>query len=473
MNKIVKALFSFVVVGLLVLGGLVYLSNLTERKESKAKFSDFYEQEEDFDVLFLGSSHTINGVFPMELWNDYGIVSYNMAVHAGRTTDSYWLLKNALEYTAPELVVIDCCLISWNQKHTLTENLHKSTNHIPFSKTKVEMIRDLVGDVDKQWDFLWEFSTYHNRWNDLKQEDFDFQSSLEKGAESRIAVTVPSETVILDSTQKIEEETIEMEYLRRIIEECQEQEIEVLLTYLPFPDNGEGQEESNTVWDIAEEYNVNYLDYHTLMAQVNFDTDCYDKDSHLNPSGARKITEYIGNYINSVYAIEDQRENEAYSHWHEDYKAYTQFKHDNIRNVNNLKTYLMLLKDKNLSYGIYLEKDLDMNTEQIINELLLNIGIDMVQVLEQDKCFVFVDNVNQNQGMITISESMETYFGEISLIYNQEEELELIGLGDNRMVIDFDDDVAIVVFDNRTLSLVDQAKFRGDNPESNMERQND
>ena len=50
---------------------------LFERKYSYSKYYDFYKQQQDFDVLFLGTSHVLNAVYPMELWRDYGIVSYN------------------------------------------------------------------------------------------------------------------------------------------------------------------------------------------------------------------------------------------------------------------------------------------------------------------------------------------------------------------------------------------------------------
>ena len=130
MNKLGKAVFSLIVVGVLVIGGLVYLSNLTERKESQNKFSEFYQQEENYDVLFFGSSHTLNAVFPMELWKDYGIVSYNMATHGGRTAGNYWLLKNALEYTSPKLIVVDCYMISMNEKISEPEKIHMAPTYM-------------------------------------------------------------------------------------------------------------------------------------------------------------------------------------------------------------------------------------------------------------------------------------------------------------------------------------------------------
>ena len=40
---------------------------------------DFYRKDKDrFDVLFLGTSKIKQGVFPMTLYNEYGISSYNL-----------------------------------------------------------------------------------------------------------------------------------------------------------------------------------------------------------------------------------------------------------------------------------------------------------------------------------------------------------------------------------------------------------
>ena len=62
--------------GVLLVLILVRISGLVERKSAYQKNGDFMEQSEDLDVLFLGTSHVINGVFPMELWKEYGITSY-------------------------------------------------------------------------------------------------------------------------------------------------------------------------------------------------------------------------------------------------------------------------------------------------------------------------------------------------------------------------------------------------------------
>lgn len=457
MKKTIQAVGSFFVVVALIAAGLLYLADLTERKESINKFGEFYEQKEDFDVLFVGQSHVLNGIFPMELWNDYGIVSYNLAGHGNRPATTYWVMKNALQHTNPKLVVFDCGMIGKDEKIGPIEQLHISTDSIPYSNTKVEMIHDLIENEKQREEFLWNFSTYHNRWNEIEKNDFVPQYSVEKGAESRIDVAVPDEMVYFEDSLDLEEETLGMEYTRRIIEDCQKAGIEVLLTYLPFPDKTGWQLEANSVYDIAEEYGVNYLDFYTLLEQVNLNTDFYDVDSHMNPSGARKITNYIGNYIMENYSIEDQRENEVYSSWHEDYEDYTEFKKENIRKEEELKNYLMLLNDKNISFGIYIKPWNMIGNYPVLMELLSNIGIDYSQIPNEDY-FLLVDRVGNERKEMRLFETMESRFAEFTMFYNDDGQLEFTNSEADSMIITRSD-IAIVVFDNSDLSFIDQANF--------------
>lgn len=457
MKNVIKLIISTLVVLGMIVCGIIYFSDVTERKDSREKFDDFY-QSENIDVLFLGSSHVLNGIFPMELWNEYGIVSYNMAGHGNRMILNYWVLMNALEHTTPKLVVLDAYMLSLEDKLSGLEQLHISADHIPYSQTKVDMINALVNEEDRKMEFLWKFSTYHNRWNELKACDFQTVCTPEKGAESRINVAVPVEVTCLESDYKIpEEDGLGVEYACKIIEECQERGIEVLVTYLPFPDNTGWQRESNRMADIAEEYKVDFLDYYTLLEQVNVNTDFYDSDSHMNPSGARKITSYVGNYIMQHYEIEDQRENELYSDWHTDYEVYAEFKKNNIRIEEELKNYLMLLSDKNFSFGIYIKPWNTIASYPVLVELLAGMGITLAEMPNED-IFIVVDNQTNERKELRLFETLKTRFGEFSLFYNDDGHLELTNSEAESMIITYSD-IAIVVFDNSDLSFVNQEKF--------------
>lgn len=131
----------------LLWGCLAGLTDLLERKSSDFKYEPFFAQREDFDVLFFGTSHVINGVFPMELWKDYGIVSYNFGGHGNAIATSYWVMKNALDHTRPELVVIDGLGLAGMTKTSLGfSQVHLSMDAFPFSLTKWSGARDLLDD---------------------------------------------------------------------------------------------------------------------------------------------------------------------------------------------------------------------------------------------------------------------------------------------------------------------------------------
>ena len=71
---------------------LGWLAGLTQRKDSDFQYGPFFQQKEPFDVLFFGSSHILYGAYPMELWEDYGIVSYNLGGHGVHIPTTYWVM---------------------------------------------------------------------------------------------------------------------------------------------------------------------------------------------------------------------------------------------------------------------------------------------------------------------------------------------------------------------------------------------
>lgn len=398
MRQIIKRILSCAVLVCLIGISLSYLTGLMERKESRFKYEAFFSQKEDFDVLFMGSSHVVNAVFPMELWNDYGIVSYNMGGHANQLATTYWVMENALDHTTPKLMVIDGMHLNFNIKTGYDfSNIHISFDAFPFSATKMAAIRDLLDDeeMDKKIEegetvgtelrtelgILWDYSVYHSRWSELRGDDFSSDTSKEKGAESRIAVGKPREIVEIPSDSVLEEETLGIQYMRKMIEECQERGIAVLLVYLPFPPQEQDFKNANRMYQIAEEYGINYINF-LDMDIVDYSTDCYDEGSHLNPSGARKVTDYLGRYIMDNYEIPDQRTNEAYDGWYDAYEEYKEFKTSNIREEQELDNYLMLLADKDYDVMIEIFNPVIWKNEYYCN-LFKNLGVDSTRITEK------------------------------------------------------------------------------------------
>lgn len=421
----------------LVLLGVCFtkVTEVLERKTSDVKYTPFFQQEADYDVLFMGSSHVVNGVFPMELWKDYGIVSYNFGGHGNQMGTTYWVMQNALDYTTPKLMVIDVFGVHEQQKHSVTaEQMHEAFDAFPMSRTKYYMVQDLFDDETEEvyasrWEYFWDFGKYHSRWNDLKTEDFQRSLNKEKGAESRIDVAEPADYPICDKEEVLQEDTVAMEYLCKMIEECQERGIEVLLTHLPYPSEPGYQIAANSVYEIAEKYGVNYINFVQMNHVVDYTTDCYDVSSHLNPSGARKVTDYLGDYIMSHYEIPDRREDADYAQWQEDYAAYTQLKYENLQAQTSLDDYLMLLRDENLNAYVYIAAQSGYLQDPMISKLLNNVRVYdslpiLQQVVQEDSDYLFIaDNTKAKTMESALYESEEVFdtsMGE--LIYVRDEQ---------------------------------------------------
>ena len=434
-RKMIRLLSCLITLSIMVFG-LARMTLLMERKASPEKYADFFSQTQDFDVLFLGSSHVINAVYPMELWKDYGIVSYNLGGHSNQIATTYWTMENALDYTHPKLVVIDCLAISSNRKCSdIFSYLHLSLDAFPLNMTKIKAIWDLLDDPVLERDIqngnaresdeprtkiglLWDYSVYHSRWAELSQDDFSPSINKEKGAESRIAVK-RNELNKIPPSQKTKPGTTSDIYLRKMIEDCQARGISVLLTFLPFPANESQQMDANYVYDLAQEYGVEYINF-LDMDIIDYQTDLYDESSHLNPSGARKITDYLGNFLVNHYGIEDQRKNDSYSSWHQDYERYCLLKNNNLVKNNNIVEYLMLLSGDDISIAMDV-RNKDIFHNKWIKNLLSNIGInaellnestDFIIVQDKGKRVSILDNFREDGNVI------KSEVGEIRIVFD-------------------------------------------------------
>ena len=386
--KRIAGFAAFIALAVMVLS---LCSDVMQRKASDYKYTPFFEHADDVDVLLMGSSHMMNAVLPMEMWHDHGITAYNFGGHSNTIPTSYWVMENALDYAKPRVVVIDCAQLSLMEKTADNKDLvHQSLDAFPFSLTKFRAVTDLLNDphdtymnlsarINMAAGFLWDYSIYHARWKELEEEDFVPSYTYEYGAESRIAVSEPGD-IVVNNGDTLTADTTGTLYLKRMIEGCKARGIDVVLVFLPFPVMGEGTwTDINSIAGLAAEYGVDYINYHAAGI-VDYDTDCYDIDSHMNPSGAWKITDHLGAYLQGM-GVPDHRGEDRYSYWDTDYAHYDDEKIKRLGQMGDLNTYLMLLSDRNLEYEITVG-DARIYEDPATVALLRNSGKDIVDEAE-------------------------------------------------------------------------------------------
>ena len=328
-SKKVQNIISSVVFAVLLIAAIVKCADVLEYKEARKKYTPFYESETNFDVIFLGTSHMWNHVLPMELWDEYGIASYNWGYSNCTPAENYYLIQDILKYTSPKVIVIDLYGLTeyegYNNGKYRTDEIeqqHVQFDSLPvYSLNKYKASQDVFDDYAHNEDFIWNFIMYHNRWNELDKTDFEYDFTTEKGSHFLVSL---GDTVFspISEDEQIEIDSVCYPYYLKIIEYCQEQGIQVLCVCLPFAASEKLQKVANTIGNIVEEYpNCSYINM--LRKDIlNFRTDVCKDNEHLNYSGAAKVTTWLGQYLTDHYELDDYSQNDA---WIRDYEGITCF----------------------------------------------------------------------------------------------------------------------------------------------------
>lgn len=314
MKNFVKAALFALILCLCLLG----LDRAMRRQDGGAKYDAFFEEKQPFDVFFLGTSHMMDSVMPMELWRDFGFTSYNLANPAETLEATYWTLRLALESHVPKAVVVDVCYLGKAQSEVATRTMgHLFMDEIPLSALKLRAIWALYPEGERL-EYVFPLASYHTRWEELfeKSEPMTAAEPITRGAELRCGRSSPAQYV--RTAQMDLRETAGKQALREIIALCRERGVEVILTAIPYPADEETQRMMNSAGVIAQENGVPFLNLFDVPNLVDFETDCYDAASHLNPDGATKVTRHLGDYVVSRFGFENRREDPAYAHWEAD-----------------------------------------------------------------------------------------------------------------------------------------------------------
>lgn len=346
MNRNLKNVISVVLFLVLLASAIMGVSNLLEYKEARKKYTPFFESTTNFDVIFLGTSHMYNHILPMELWNEFGISSYNWGFSNCTPATTYYLLQDIVQYTSPKVVVMDLFGLfeyeytrNGKYRDDRIEQQHIQFDELPLTLNKIKASQDIFDNYDDNLDFLWNFIMYHNRWNELEQSDFDDSPSTEKGAQFLTGYGSSYSFDPMTFEEKYEPDTVCYSYFLKILEYCERNNITLLCTYIPYAAEKEAQQIAQSIGDTIESYeNCYYVDM-LYQDVVDFSTDMYI-DGHLNYTGACKATSWLGKYLVENFPLDDYSDN---ADWHKDYEHYLNYKVENLMQQVLLVDHLLLL----------------------------------------------------------------------------------------------------------------------------------
>ena len=79
LQRIIKAV-AFILIFCVLFSGATYI--LRNKNEANIVLPFYDEPKNTLDVIFIGSSHVMCSVYPMELYDRYGIASYLQALRS-------------------------------------------------------------------------------------------------------------------------------------------------------------------------------------------------------------------------------------------------------------------------------------------------------------------------------------------------------------------------------------------------------
>ncbi len=370
----VKRILSFLIFIVLLVIAVRACTLLTEHKSSRIKYTDFLNNDTEYDCFLMGTSITLNSLLPMEMWKDYGIASYNFGSSNCTPAEDYYILREAMRYKKPKLVVIDMLgVVEFNDigngkyMWTQVEAQHTQFDCFPISQTKVEAVNDLFDIYDDRNDFLWTYIMFHNRWSELEEQDFNWKDKLnvEKGALTNTGTLGKAYQKSEPTDETIPLKGVNYDYFIRLVEYCEQEGVDVLAVYLPHPVETLNRQVANSIEAVTGQYdNLEYINMLDLDI-LDYDTDFTSDNTHPNLSGALKLTDYIGQYVKEHYELTDHRTDKA---WLESESKYNEYKKANITAQKALPYYLVQLSDDEFTASAYIY-----NRELIEDEWLMEL----------------------------------------------------------------------------------------------------
>lgn len=303
-----------IVAVLVLLQRLVMPKYMGDVKEG-ALIGEYYDEEKDFDVVFIGDCEVYENFVPATLWENYGINSYIRGSAQQLIWQSYYLMEETLEYEKPDVIVFNVLSLQYNEPQKEAYN-RMTIDGMRWSTSKVECINASMMESESFIEYVFPLLRYHDRWSELEQEDFQYLFGTEKvghnGYYMQVGVVpvdyIPEGKILGDYS--FGENA--MSYLDKMVALCEENDVELVLIKAPslYP-------EWYDEWDVqveayAEEHDLKYINFleHTDEIGLDFSTDTYDAGLHLNLYGAVKLTDYFGAWLVEECGLEDRRDEE-------------------------------------------------------------------------------------------------------------------------------------------------------------------
>lgn len=294
-----------------------------------ASYRDQVASGTEIDVVYMGSSPVYAAVAPMVIWNECGYTGINLGTSTQNVMSLYYSLLEILEFAHPKVVTLDfrdLCETRLADDTTHYYSYRKTIDTLQSPGVKWKYHADIVKSTGSL-EHIFTISQFHDRWDSLTKEDFiqetSFYIPFTKGAlmnDKHLDVTLVGTYDI--HTEPKAHSDFSLEYYERIVDLCNEKNIQLVAVIPPTSKLEEHMAEYTAVHHFCEEHDIPYLDYNDPQLQeqidLDFSTDYYDR-VHLNISGCLKLSKLLAVQLDQLCDLPDRKADPDYASWNEDF----------------------------------------------------------------------------------------------------------------------------------------------------------
>lgn len=345
---ILRTLCFLITVALII--GFLQEYVLCHADHNRERIKGFFEEDKgSLDLVLLGASEVYSDFAPGYAYNQNGICSYLFATQSNTIPNYKSQLKNILKRQKNALIVIEVNGALYGDEEEIYKdaNLHNYSDNVPLDITKLEWAAENTGE--KAAEYIFPIIKYHILWNNLG-EDMKYRKTIanNKLRGYNYLKGILNETAVFRSTQKSMNSSlaemsqtskkpltgIEETKLRELLEYCRENDLQNIV-FARFPHivvkrTFSRFERSNTIGDIVNEYDYDYLNLEKDIEMTGLDEekDFYNLD-HLNIYGQKKFTKFLTEYLIANYSLSPhtlkKKEKEEWDICGKYYDAYSKY----------------------------------------------------------------------------------------------------------------------------------------------------
>lgn len=314
-KRIISMLIIFLIISIAV-NKLGYFLRPTDTDIAISTIETFHDMPENsFEVIGYGSSHMWRGMNPTELYNRYGIGSYNYGCNWQNINTTLLFLEDSLRSQKPKVVLIETYIVdSYKENQNIDGEIYYTTA-IPEFECKQKYLKQAFGDdIERYLSYYMPLCAFHDNWTNINESSFnknrkdvyDFYKTMGFVSSDAVTkVTIPN----VNTFQQAELNEGSLKILDEIMNICNENNIDVIFYTAPY--QGEYLY-SDAMKSYAKENNAVYFNLFEYIDEIGFDGDTdFSDEGHLNTSGSNKVADFFGEYLKLNYDLTDFRNIES------------------------------------------------------------------------------------------------------------------------------------------------------------------